>query len=469
MSRFYRFLLVNLFFLFIGLPSFAAISPSIHYSAANKDPWFSSIASACNFYISSRNPAYVNTDLVWSVVKTSGNTCYLHYVYPNGAYPGNSSVNMYGAQMCPSNSTAAGSACTCNAGYIEQGGQCVKEPEKDPCDGLAQLCSGSQGKSGAFSLSGKNIGVSFTCMSPLSFGANPLPGCSKGCMGEVGGYPTAIKSDSGTWTTQGIAKYSGATCDPSVINDLNKQADPEFESQPNPEPSKPPECTNGYQGTVNGVSVCVPAKASSGVVGTETKDNGDGTKTDTKTDVKCENGKCEVTKTSSTTNITNNTTVGTSSSTSTVDKAAYCNENKTAGVCKDENGDNPDGTGSFTGNCNSGFQCKGDAVQCAIAKEQHRRMCQIFDDKSAETTLFNQSKGKEGIQRGDEGSPIDLAGRISTDSLIGAGSCMSDFQIQFMDRPVNVKLSNLCPYLEMLGNILVAVGMVMAIRIVGVR
>lgn len=367
---------------------------------------------------------------------------------------------------CPANSTKSGSSCTCDSGYVEQGSQCV---QNDPCDGLADMCSGSQGKSGAFSISGKNIGVSFTCMSPLSFGANPLPGCSKGCMGEVGGYPTAIKSDSGTWTTQGIAKFSGATCDPSVINDLNKQADPDFEPQPNPEPSKSPECTNGYQGTVNGVSVCVPPKASTGIVGTETKDNGDGTKTDTKTDVKCENGKCEVTKTSTTTNTTTNTTVGTSSSTATVDKAAYCNENKTAGVCKDENGDNPDGTGSFTGNCDAGFQCKGDAVQCAIAKEQHRRMCQIFDDKSPETALFNQSKGKDGIQRGDEGSPIDLAGRISTDSLIGAGSCMRDFQIQFMDRPVNVKLSNLCPYLEMLGNILVAVGMVMAIRIVGIR
>lgn len=426
--------------------------------------WYSSPSQWCAAYL-----PYMS-QRGWPKFLTVDNYCiyYAAETVPNGANtPGQwVGVPQKAAQICPSNSTQSGSSCTCNSGYVEQGSQCV---QKDPCDGLAEMCSGSQGKSGAFSISGKNIGVSFTCMSPLSFGANPLPGCSKGCMGEVGGYPTAIKSDTGTWTTQGIAKYSGATCDPSVINDLNKQADPDFEPQPNPEPSKSPECTNGYQGTVNGVSVCVPAKASSGIVGTETKDNGDGTKTDTKTDVKCENGKCEVTKTSTTTNTTTNTTVGTSSSTATVDKAAYCNENKTAGVCKDENGDNPDGTGSFTGNCDAGFQCKGDAVQCAIAKEQHRRMCQIFDDKSSESKLFNQLKGKEGIQRGDEGSPIDLTGRISTDSLIGAGSCMPDFQIQFMDRPVNVKLSNLCPYLEMLGNILVAVGMVMAIRIVGVR
>lgn len=446
MSYFYGLIL-----LFFSLNVNAFSIPYVtEYGFNNK--WFSTGQEACDY-----------------VKQLQGNLS-ISYVYerPNCIRGGSTkyTISEWQGYSCPANSTQSGTSCTCNSGYIEQGSQCV---QNDPCDGLAEMCSGSQGKSGAFSISGKNIGVSFTCMSPLSFGANPLPGCSKGCMAEVGGYPTAIKSDSGTWTTQGIAKYSGATCDPSVINDLNKQADPEFESQPNPEPSKSPECTNGYQGTVNGVSVCVPPKASSGIVGTETKDNGDGTKTDTKTDVKCENGKCEVTKTSTTTNTTTNTTVGTSSSTSTVDKAAYCNENKTAGVCKDENGDNPDGTGSFTGNCDAGFQCKGDAVQCAIAKEQHRRMCQIFDDKSPETALFNQSKGKDGIQRGDEGSPIDLAGRISTDSLIGAGSCMTDFQIQFMDRPVNVKLSNLCPYLEMLGNILVAVGMVMAIRIVGVR
>jgi len=448
MSYFYGLIL-----LFFSLNVNAFSIPYVTEYGFN-DKWFSTGQEACDY-----------------VKQLQGNLS-ISYVYerPNCIRGGSIKYTISERQVssCPANSTKSGTSCTCNSGYIEQGSQCV---QKDPCDGLAEMCSGSQGKTGSFSYAGKNVSALVTCMSPLTFGGNALPGCNRGCLADVSGYPIAFENQAGAWITKGTAKYSGGTCDPAVINKLNEDSDPGYEPPPNPEPAKPPEsaCPNGFPGEVNGVTVCVPPKSSSGTTEMESKDNGDGTKTDSKTDVKCENGKCEITKTTTTINTTNNSTIGTTSSSTTVDKTAYCSQNKTAGVCKDENGDNPDGTGSFTGNCDAGFQCKGDAVQCAIAKEQHRRMCQIFDDKSSESKLFNQLKGKEGIQRGDEGSPIDLTGRISTDSLIGAGSCMPDFQIQFMDRPVNVKLSNLCPYLEMLGNILVAVGMVMAIRIVGVR
>lgn len=384
------------------------------------------------------------------------------------------------AAYCPANATLVNGMCSCNAGYEEDGASCVPIPPPDPCEGLSDYCAQRQQQSFDWQKQGKFSGE-WTCKAAekrnFCIGSDcgvpaltpEFPGCNRGCMGSSGGFSTTYKDDEGNEYTSGQGKYTGATCDPSVVDDLNGESDPEPSGETTKEPDQ--SCQNGFKGTVNGVSVCVPPKSSSGVTEMETKDNGDGTKTDTKTEVKCEGGKCEVTKTSTTTNTTNNSTVSSSSVTTTVDKKAYCQANKTAGVCKDENGDS-EGNGKFGGSCGAGFTCEGDAVQCAIAKEQHKRMCEIFDDKAPEKGIYDAEKGKEGIQRGEgeQGSGVfDLAGRISTDTLIGSGSCLSDITFQFMGKPVTLGISELCPFFEMLGYILVAVGMIMAVRIVGLN
>lgn len=391
---------------------------------------------------------------------------------PNGSGLGSFSVTT--RNVCPSNSSEVSGSCVCNAGYIEDGNQCIPEPEKDPCELLESACSGSQNHSVNFQLGGKKTGVSFVCMNPLVIGDDgSFPGCTRGCLGIVGGFTSAFQSDGGDWVTQGTAKFTGSTCDPSVINDLNSDSDPEYEPEDNPTLTEKPDetCPNGFKGTVNGVSVCLPPKASEGLLEKEEKDNGDGTKTEKQTKVKCENGLCEITTTTITKDTSSNTVVGNSSATTTVEQGRFCAQNPTAAACK--NGE--EGGGSFSGSCQAGFTCDGDAVMCAIAKEQHTRACQLFKEDTPEGLLYAAEKGKEGIQRG-EGSDmgtIDLGGGggslIKTDSLIGEGSCVQDLQFSFMGEPVTIPLSSLCPYLAMLGNILVAVGMVMAIRIVGVR
>lgn len=329
-------------------------------------------------------------------------------------------------QQCPANSTASGTQCACNAGYVQDSvaSACLVP---DPCELLADMCSGSQGMSTEFSMSGRKSGVSFTCMSPAAIGtANPLPGCTRGCMAQVGGFTTSFQDSAGAWVTQGTAKYSGSTCDPSVISDLNEEADPDYEPEENPKTTDKadPSCPSGFKGTVNGVSVCVPPKASSGTTELETKDNGDGTKTNSKTEVKCENGKCEVTKTSTTTNTTTNSTVSSSSTTTTVDKADYCSKNKSAGVCKNEQGEE-EGKGKFGGSCSGGFTCEGDALQCAIAKEQHKRSCELHVNESPESKLYEAAKAKTGKVTDDlpGNETIALTDRIDTSSALGAGYC----------------------------------------------
>lgn len=133
----------------------------------------------------------------------------------------------------------------------------------------------------------------------------------------------------------------------------------------------------------------------------------------------------------------------------------------------DGNGDG-DGESGFGGSCTAGFSCEGDAIQCAIAQEQHRRSCKLFDDATPESKLYDDNKGKEGDQTkelpGNE--TINIAGRIDTSDPLAGGGCFGDLNVMVWGSTVALPLSNLCQYLAMLGNILVAVSMLMAARIV---
>ncbi len=455
--------------------SYADINKVLGYYVVGYASYHYSREEACENAFNMYAPPQGSIKESFSVIDTGQVFCYI-YRRSSGGTLYYVSPQILSTYICPKNSTDVGRQCSCNSGYIEDGGQCVEDLPPDPCELLEPACRGSQNHSVNFQLSGKKTGVSFVCMNPTVIGSDgSFPGCTRGCLGIVGGFTSAFQSDDGQWVTQGSARFTGSTCDPSVINDLNSDSDPEYVPEENPETTNPPDpsCPNGFKGTVNGVSVCLPPKSSEGLLEKEEIDNGDGTKTEKQTKVKCENGLCQITTTTNTKDTSSNTVVS-SSVTTTVEKGRFCAENPTAAACKNEYGEE-DGGSSFSGSCGAGFTCDGDAVMCAIAKEQHTRACQIFDDETAEGQLYAAEKGKEGAQRGEgiDMGAVDLGGGvgslIQTDSLIGSGSCVQDLQFTFMDQPVNIPLSSLCPYLAMLGNILVAVGMVMAIRIVGVR
>ena len=427
------------------------VSQQVQYLYA--DNWYSSLSQVCSFF----NPVANGFKEVRAVEPS-----YCVMFVPPWDGSGNwIPVGTRTVNACPANATQSGSTCTCNAPLVEESGQCV---EPDPCQMLADMCSGSQGKTSAFSLSGKKTGVSFTCMSPLSFGGDPLPGCTMGCMAQVGGFTTSFQSDDGNWVTQGTAKYSGSTCDPSVINDLNSEADPEYEPEENPEISNTPDpsCPNGFKGTVNGVSVCVPPKGSSGITELEEKDNGDGTKTNTKTEVKCENGKCEVTKSSTTTNTQTNSTVSSSSTTTTVDKADYCSKNSSAGVCKNEQGEE-EGKGSFGGSCQAGFTCKGDAAMCAMAKEQHKRNCETLEEDKDPASFINQVKNGTDSQSAksmqDNASQINIATQLDKSGYGWSRSCPANTRIDlsFVSGSFEMPFDKLCGPLKIFSDIALAI------------
>lgn len=457
---------VNIFIfilLLFPISALASIAPYTHYKMGNN--WFTTVEAACQYRASNGSGVWYSSDHTAEMLSVSGNRCFLRLTNKTTGQTSDSPAYLISSALqCPSNSVLVGNSCECQSGYIEEINQCIQEQPNDPCGLLADMCSGSQGKTSAFSLSGKKTGVSFTCMSPLSFGGDPLPGCTKGCMAQVGGFTTAFQSDDGNWVTQGTAKYSGSTCDPSVINDLNSEADPEYEPEENPETTNPPDpsCPNGFKGTVNGVSVCVPPKGSSGITELEEKDNGDGTKTNTKTEVKCENGKCEVTKTSTTTNTQTNSTVSSSSTTTTVDKADYCSKNSSAGVCKNEQGEE-EGKGSFGGSCQAGFTCKGDAAMCAMAKEQHKRNCETLEEDKDPSSFINQVKNGTDSQSAkamqESASEIHITTQLDKSGYGWSRSCPANTRIElgFVSASFEIPFDKLCGPLKIFSDIALAI------------
>ena len=146
------------------------------------------------------------------------------------------------------------------------------------------------------------------------------------------------------------------------------------------------------------------------------------------------------------------------------------------GECKpdpavpDKCGEGGGGEGSFGGTCEAGFTCKGDVIQCAIAKEQHMRGCRLFDTKNAESQLYDKEKGKEGDQtkdlKGNEN--INMANRIDTsDAFGGGGSGVQDLSITVMGQSITLPFSKINSGLDALGRVLVAVSFLIALRIVG--
>lgn len=94
--------------------------------------------------------------------------------------------------------------------------------------------------------------------------------------------------------------------------------------------------------------------------------------------------------------------------------------------CKQFPNDSKCVAGTFAGNCTSGFVCKGDAVQCAIAKELHRQGCAEAptQDDYEMPGKWPEIVGKDGVEGSaiagrEEG--VDL-GQITMPDVSGVGS-----------------------------------------------
>lgn len=491
MAYIYRLILGLLLFCVASI-THAALEPQIYYKFIWRDVGasekFTTQEALCNSSFNPPDPSFFGGAPI--VGKSMQGSFCNAAIFPEGWINWNwAQWQTTTFQACPPDSELVGGVCTCRSGYKEQQGACVLSGSSgggsgnnEQCKGLQSWCTGKQGFSTQFK--GKGESADFFCHAAENFFAGAgsgsswepaFPGCSQGCMIISGGTTVSAKDDSGQWWTQGSGKYVGSTCDPNVINKLNEGKHDEKEVTP-PDSKQPGKC-NGQQGTVNGVDVCLPYSEVKGDGNTKTETNSDGSKKETKTETKCSGEKCTTT-TTTTTKDSGGTTTNTNVTVTNTTKDDYCARNPGSSVCKaldpsksDGKGDDDDGDkSSFGGSCSGGWSCEGDAIQCAVAREQHKRSCQLFEDRDNDAyRLYDAEKNKEGsVLGGLKGNKdVDISQYVNDrDDFIGSGACPADRVIFFSYGEVTIPYSRVCPYAEMLGTVLIICAGIAGARII---
>jgi hypothetical protein len=116
---------------------------------------------------------------------------------------------------------------------------------------------------------------------------------------------------------------------------------------------------------------------------------------------------------------------------------------------------------TFGGSCSgaaASISCSGDAVQCAIAREQFKRNCEVFDQSNPIAV-----KALEAIAdgtAGDDDHPgrnvqaVQVGGGFDQTDIV-SGACIQDKVVQIAGRSVLIEFSKVCGPSEWLGNFLV--------------
>lgn len=136
----------------------------------------------------------------------------------------------------------------------------------------------------------------------------------------------------------------------------------------------------------------------------------------------------------------------------------FCTENPTSAMCV---------TSSWSGSC-AAFACDGDAIQCAIAKEQHARNCALIDATNVHTVLAdNLIAGTDPVLNpAAEGQRTTAAVSGLTDRARQLGtSCPADIQYSIGGQQVTLPISNLCGPMEWLGQLAVALTLLAGLRV----
>ena len=473
MVNFYR-----LIFCFLGALLFCvsafSLSPVSSIEYRYKDgPWSPSTASALQGFCDIRavSGCFVNTQ--YNVVH---------------GYKGDGTLTSFGnfegyvqrtsVPSCPANSASVpGGGCSCSAGFVEVNGQC-KEKKSDKCGQL-------EGQSLGLSLMEISVGVASTGAlvgmvgkpgTSCFPGGCTVSGMVNGCMGGGAGGSVCFMSS---------PSFTGAACE---------EKEPDKGCPPGTTPSAyaagvcipdKNDCPPGYSPSKYAAGVCIPdenpcppgrspSKYVQGVCLPDDDPNANGDKGEGKKNdcpkgyvpSKYVAGLC-IPATTTTDKDGTTTCIGEVCTTTKPNgdkeekpKDQFCAESPDSPLCV---------KGEFAGTCGAGFTCKGDAIQCAIGQEQHRRACKLFDDESAESKLYMDNKGKTGNQTVDlpGNETISLAGRIDSSDALAAGSAgVSDLNVTVWGQAITLPFSMINPYLAHLGNILLAVSFLLALRIV---
>lgn len=384
---------------------------------------------------------------------------------------------------CPANSAKTGAFCICSPGYLEKGGQCVSAQDPDA------RCAGDFNMSG-FGVGMGTVGGTKTMNGVVPSGdfCWPYDSPTSGCTVSFTRDKVTAMPDGSIQSTGTVSMYKGpagavqgkscsidATPDPgsTVTEKCNQMGSVTTSKGTQAVCADAPKCEGGFAGEVNGVEVCVRDKGGNVIETSKDtiKNNEDGSKEKVTEKTSCKGNVCTTEKTTTTTTTNNNSS--SSSTTKTESREDYCKANANAAQCKGTgkgDGDGDEEKGKFGGSCEAGFSCEGDPLQCAVAKEQHRRSCQMFETPTDESKLYTaevaKGRGKDITSNLPGNKEVDVSTGVETSDLLGGARCISDLNIVVWGQSVTLPMTDICPALGYMGWVLVAVAGLVAFRIV---
>lgn len=374
------------------------------------------------------------------------------------------------SNVCPANSTAVTGGCQCNSGYEESGSMCV--PALSDLERYCRDLAGSWNERLRVRRSG--ITASGQVCDVPHYEVPGIPS-GHGCVADTGDGIGWTDDDGVEWYS-GRAKATSGTCTGPLAGDPSK---PENSGQRDP-------CPNGYPGTVNGTQVCAQHDPSGGIdwTGQRCETKPDGSSTCVSRQTSCKGGQC-TTNTTTTDKDPQGNVTGTTQGTATEGIRDLCAKDPGNRVCSATGitaggGGGGNGGDSFGGSCAAGFQAVSeDPVVNAMALEQHKRNCLLFETDSDERQAYlaDKAAGQARKASGNEdvtgelpgGGTVDLgpgSNNLQGTSIINANSCFTDRTISIMGSEFVLKLSLVCPFMEWLGLILVSIAYLVGARIV---
>ncbi|WP_374676443.1 virulence factor TspB C-terminal domain-related protein [Ideonella sp.] len=360
-------------------------------------------------------------------------------------------------QECPSDDSR----------FIKKDGKCYCAPGYMPADGIG--CTNHSCPSAGTMIPG-TADKTFISTDSTDSG---FMGCYNGCL-VSGAFGMLSMSDPPQHMIAGPLMHTGQQCNGAAEGGTMPRLPSGSEAPSCP----PPKCP----GSVNGTQVCV--ECSTHNTGELTKPNPDQNSGGKLEETECSGGvctttSCDVDGAGNVTNCTETTTGsggnnpgagnGSGNGDGTGDGTGdsiedFCSEHPDTAMCKGEDG-------SFSGSCVGAFSCEGDAVQCAIAREQHIRNCEMFE-KDTDLSLA----GKAALGKGDQpdglhpyksasDNPLDFATMIDRTDGLG-GACPAGHSVTVAGQSITVLTGEMCDSLAMLGQLVVAVGALLSVFIV---
>lgn len=380
-----------------------------------------------------------------------------HYLQSDIHAGGGSVPEAHAVPGCTGNSYPLGESCYCPAGYQpgSAGEGCVvisncRDRVRDKFWG--------------------DVGGVSKALYPMATETRSLVQCYQGCE-VVGDMASESGGQSYLWNPQA----TGKTCEGNKPGTSPGATPSDHDGSTGDK--APDQLPKGQcPGTVNGASVVVPC-GTSDTGRTQTKSNSDGTSTETQKTTSCDASGCVTTTTTTNKDSSGNVT-GTSTNVSY--GADTQDPNRPGGSGRSGSGGSGTCTGTdcgsggeseWAGTCEAGFTCSGDAVQCAMARDQFTRHCTAFEGENAATAAYAAASAA-GVHPSDHPyttgttSAVDFATGLDQSDALGAGACPAPQTIAFGSFSYTVSFTNLCTPLGWLGNVLVALSLLSSVFIV---